>query len=520
MNCAAIYARVSSHHQVQEQTINSQLAKLEEYAQSHNYQISEPRKYIDDGFSGKNLHRPGLHRLRDDAFAGIYETILCYSPDRLSRNLGIQQLLLAEWEQLGISMIFIHRPPQADNPAEMLLRNMEGVFAEYERAIISDRMQRGRRYRLQQGQSAPWPAPYGYIYCPAEHTGGSRWQIHPTQATVVKEIFFWYTEEELKIAAIVRRLNKAKIAAPEGGLWGISTLNRLLHNPAYQGKAYWGRHRGDNRAVGGARRNGRGRLQRPRRMVLPMAEWIEVAVPAIIETSLWQKAQQRKAMNIKYAHRNSHYHYLLHGLLVCGICGQTLYGRKRGAHRYYYCSNPKGQKTPGIAAHRCSLRADALEHQVWVALSDLLSHPQQIKLAWEAEVAAQKQPETQRLRAQQQLKNLRKERKRLLDAYQAGAISLEEFSLRQNPLIQQSKKIENSLNRFSLQKTTSISLETFTKHIEVALKATDDQTKQEMIRLIIDHIEIKEKVIIIHHIIPQTGNVLLEPAFRYSQKSI
>lgn len=514
MNCAAIYARVSTRHQVQEETINSQLAKLEEYAQTHHYQVSEAHRYIDEGFSGKNLHRPGLHQLRDGAFSGIFETILCYSPDRLSRNLGIQQWLLAEWEQLGISVIFIHRPAQADGPTETLLRNLEGVFAEYERVLLSDRLQRGRRYRLQQGRSAPSPAPYGYIYQPAGGGQGSRWEIQSTQASLVQEIFLWYTQEALSISAIAKRLNEAHIAGPEGGLWGAATVSRLLANPAYQGKAYWARHRSDYRAVGQSRRQGRGRLERPRQVSLPMSQWIEVAVPAIIQSKVWQLAQARRIMNIKYAHRNSHYCYLLHGLLVCGVCGHTLYGRKRGAHRYYYCCNEKGQKKTQTEIHHCRLPAKELEQQVWAALADLLSRPQQIQQAWEAEIAAQNPPETQRLRWQEQLHHLQRERKRLLDAYQAGVISLEEFGLRQNPLTRQSQKIENDLKRYHSQKTTSISLETFTTHIQAALKATDDQTKQEMIRLIIDHVEIQKNMIIIHHIIPKTGNVLLEPALR------
>jgi DNA invertase Pin-like site-specific DNA recombinase len=83
---AAIYARVSSDRQKENQTIASQTAALTEYAESHGYLVPAAWVFEDDGYSGASLIRPGLEALRDLAAQGQIKAALVYSPDRLSRR--------------------------------------------------------------------------------------------------------------------------------------------------------------------------------------------------------------------------------------------------------------------------------------------------------------------------------------------------------------------------------------------------------------------------------------------------
>jgi site-specific DNA recombinase len=71
MKIAAIYARVSSLKQQQNETIASQLAALEEYATANGYQVSPQHIFQDDGYSGARLDRSALDRLRDAVAAGV-----------------------------------------------------------------------------------------------------------------------------------------------------------------------------------------------------------------------------------------------------------------------------------------------------------------------------------------------------------------------------------------------------------------------------------------------------------------
>ncbi len=76
MKTAAIYARVSSDRQKEEQTITSQTSALRAYAAEHDYLVPEGWVYEDDGWSGATLVRPGLERVRDLAAQGQVDALL------------------------------------------------------------------------------------------------------------------------------------------------------------------------------------------------------------------------------------------------------------------------------------------------------------------------------------------------------------------------------------------------------------------------------------------------------------
>ena len=71
MKAAAIYARVSSEQQKEENTIASQTAALIEFAREQGYGVPDEWVVEDEGFSGASLLRPGLERLRDLAVAPL-----------------------------------------------------------------------------------------------------------------------------------------------------------------------------------------------------------------------------------------------------------------------------------------------------------------------------------------------------------------------------------------------------------------------------------------------------------------
>jgi Resolvase, N terminal domain len=96
MKIAAIYTRVSSEKQKDENTIASQTAALVEFAANNDFSVSVDRIIEDAGFSGATLVRPGLEKLRDLAAEGEIQAVLIHSPDRLSRKYAYQVLLTEE----------------------------------------------------------------------------------------------------------------------------------------------------------------------------------------------------------------------------------------------------------------------------------------------------------------------------------------------------------------------------------------------------------------------------------------
>jgi site-specific DNA recombinase len=181
MKTAAIYARVSSDKQREENTIASQTSALITFAREQNCDVPTEWVIEDDGYSGASLLRPGLERLRDLAAEGLIQAVLIYAPDRLSRRYAYQILLIEEFARAGVEVLFI-RSKRATTPEDELLLQFQGMIAEYERAQILERSRRGKRHRARQGQiSVLAGAPYGYRYRrKTDHSAayyGSSWNL-------------------------------------------------------------------------------------------------------------------------------------------------------------------------------------------------------------------------------------------------------------------------------------------------------------------------------------------------------
>ena len=131
MKTAAIYARVSSDRQKEENTIASQTAALIAFATEQGYAVPAQWVFEDEGYSGASLIRPGLERVRDLAAEGQFDAILVYAPDRLSRRYAYQILLIEEFARAGVETLFI-RSPRATTTEDQLLLQFQGMIAEYE----------------------------------------------------------------------------------------------------------------------------------------------------------------------------------------------------------------------------------------------------------------------------------------------------------------------------------------------------------------------------------------------------
>mgnify|MGYP000288843710 FL=1 len=105
---AALYARVSTDQQEKEATIQSQVEALRKYAHDKGYQIAV--EYLDNGYSGAKLARPGLDKLRDGLGSGEFDVVFFHSPDRLARRALYQSIVLEEMEKAGVKFEFLNHP--------------------------------------------------------------------------------------------------------------------------------------------------------------------------------------------------------------------------------------------------------------------------------------------------------------------------------------------------------------------------------------------------------------------------
>ena len=208
----ALYARVSGEQQAKEDTIDSQLEAVTQRIARDGLECDPELRFVDDGYSGTILVRPGLERLRDQAAAGAIDRLYMLDPDRLSRKYAYQVLILEELTQCGVEVVFL-RNPVGRGPEQDLLLQVQGMIAEYERAKIMERCRRGKQHAARRGSvNVLSGAPYGYRYV-GKHEGGgeARYQVLAEEARVVRKIFEWVGHERCSIGEVCRRLQREGI---------------------------------------------------------------------------------------------------------------------------------------------------------------------------------------------------------------------------------------------------------------------------------------------------------------------
>jgi site-specific DNA recombinase len=326
----ALYVRVSTNRQQQQQTLEHQLARLREHSMMQpDWHLADDHVYRDDGYSGAKLNRPGLDRLRDRAALGAFERVLLTAPDRLARNYVHQMVLLEELTQHGCQVEFLDRP-MSDDPHDQLLLQIRGAVAAYERTLIADRMRRGRQAKIRSGLLLPWTVPpYGYLLDPECPRDPSRLRRDPVKAAVVTHIFAWYTEPQRPstLYGVAKRLSDAQLPTPMGKpRWNASSVRGILCNAVSTGIA----HSGKSHPVPARQRQsalrpvGPGVSHRP----TPPEDWAPSPVPAIMSPAIFDAAQARLERNSRTARRNNTvYTYLLRGLVSCGQCQLACTGR-------------------------------------------------------------------------------------------------------------------------------------------------------------------------------------------------
>ena len=148
----SIYGRVSSDQQVEEATIESQVADLTQRVEEDGFEHDDELCFLDDGYTGETLLRPALERLRDVAYAGTIDRLYVHSPDRLARKYAYQVLLIEEFKACGVEVIFLNRAI-GKTPEDDLLLQVQGMIAEYELAKIRERCRRGKRQAARRGSA-------------------------------------------------------------------------------------------------------------------------------------------------------------------------------------------------------------------------------------------------------------------------------------------------------------------------------------------------------------------------------
>jgi DNA invertase Pin-like site-specific DNA recombinase len=497
----ALYARVSTERQAERGTIGSQLELLRTHVTAAGDELVG--EYVDDGHSGARLDRPGLDALRDAAEGGLFEQVWCLSPDRLARAYAYQVLVLDELARFGVTVRFTDAPNlAADDPQAVLLTQVQGVIAEYEKAKIAERYRRGKLFRARAGEITTWRTAYGYRRVPrSAATGPAHWEIYEPEAAVVRRIFA-DRASGLTVREICRRLNTDQVPSPTGkATWGHSTVCRLLRNEAYVGRVYFNRTETvpDKRPT-----------RRTRQVPRTRDEWIPIECPRIVTDEIFEAAGRVSIDNSKWSPRRAEPgEWLLRGLVRCGTCAvgtncHKMRGRNGTWHRYYYCRNHDPIRAGG-EEHRCperNIRADALDQFVFDQIRTVLTQPDLLVAGEQAVAVTTPMPDDELLAAElarldRKIDTAEAERRRLIDVYQAGLVELPDLQRRAAEVAARlhdlrAKQASLAEERSTLARDNNLRrrVHDFAGRIRGIINQLDDIQKQHLARLLIEEVRV------------------------------
>ncbi len=415
---AVVYIRVSTEDQARHgYSLEAQEAACRKKARELG--AAQVEVYRDEGVTGEILERPGLQAALTAVNAGAAWFVV-YDPDRLSRRLAHQLLLMEVIEKAGCRLEFVTCEWQ-DTPEGRLFYSLRGAIAEYEKEKFKARSRFGKLAKARRGLLTHDPRVYGY-----RHSSG-KLEVDQDQAAVYRRMVEMALSG-MSPEAIAAQFNAEGVPAPQGDKWYRATVRRILKNRTYVGELYLNRYNAEG--IKAARQRGQKATCRER----PKEDWIAVPVPALIEPEKWA-ALQEKLSRAKKGRRGGRVHsYHLSGLVACGLCGRAMAGQsghsKNRTYRYYACLNTwdraNGDRREPIPKCTNRLhRADILEEAVWAKVREWLNDPE--ALFRDAHQEAGGRIENEINLVQKRLKQLKRERERAFEAYRRGLVDVEMF---------------------------------------------------------------------------------------------
>jgi len=518
---AAIYARVSSARQKKDETIGSQTEALRAHAERNRLEVPAEWVFEDEGHSGATLVRPALEALRDLAAQGCVDVVLCYSPDRLARKFAYQALLIEELARAGVRVEFV-KGPQGDSPEDQLLVQFQGIFAEYEKAQITERYRRGKAYRARTGSvNVLSGAPFGYRYIRKSDHAGAAYEIAADEAVLIAEMFRRYADDGASIADLGRWLTSENIPTRTGkARWDRSVIWGMLRNPAYAGQAVFGKTQvlqespGLNRR---ARLEGRTTPRASKTADRPREEWTTIPVPAIVTEDTFGRVQQRLEDNKRYASRNTKVPSLLQGLAACPACG---YGYYRTSTRttnkkiyYYRCLGSDDYRYEGgrVCGNK-PVRADYLDAVVWDHITGLLADPALIRaeISKRLQAARTTDPVTrQRKDLETALAKAAASVKAMIEAFSEQLLTIDELRARMPGLRAREANLRSQLDALDTQAADRDAylqlagdLESFLAQLRGNAATATTEERQRVLRLLVKDVLVGPEKITIRHRIP------------------
>ncbi len=214
---AAIYVRVSTQDQAQHgYSLKAQQEALENYSKALGYAVF--KIYKDEGKSAKNMNRPQMIKMLEDAENKKFSAIFIYKLDRFSRSVVDAILTIDKLKKWGIDFVSMQDKIETASATGKLMFHMISAFAEFERNMIGDRTKFGMHRKAREGGFIT-KAPKGY------KLQDKKLIIHEEEAEKVKDLFQEFAETSTSITKLAKKHSMT-----------TAGMKKLLQNTTYLGK--------------------------------------------------------------------------------------------------------------------------------------------------------------------------------------------------------------------------------------------------------------------------------------------
>lgn len=429
INKVALYVRVSTTSQMEEgYSIEEQKAKLESYCDIKDWHIY--KVYTDGGFSGSTTERPALEQLIKDAQSKLFDTVLVYKLDRLSRSQKDTLYLIEDiFLKNNIEFVSLLENFDTSTPFGRAVIGLLSVFAQLEREQIKERMQLGKLGRAKAGKSMMWAkTSYGYNY--DKETGSMN--VNEYEALAVKEIYSSY----LAGMSITKLRDKINEEYPKNPAWSYRTIRGILANPVYCGL---NQYKGQT-------------FQGTHKPIISLVDFEQT------QRELAKRQQTAKELSNP---RPFQAKYMLSGLAQCGYCHaplKVILGavRKDGSRfKRYECYQRHPRNTSGVTVYNDNKKCESgyydmelLEHYVLTRIAQLQNDPDKIKELFSDDTS----PAVDRQAIQKQIDSLTLKLSKLNDLYLDDRITLDELRSKSADFIKQRSSLEDEIKKASTDK--------------------------------------------------------------------
>ncbi|APJ11146.1 resolvase [Bacillus safensis] len=365
-----IYVRVSTADQAEKgYSIESQIEMCKDRAiKKFGYKENELIVLVEPGGMGDDPNRPALNHALHLLEKGLGKKIFVLHPDRLTRDNTLQGIVSRKIWSMGVDIEFIEFEVDPTNPESMLMYNIQGSIAQYNKAKILANSKRGRTAKAKKGEFPSFKRLYGYTF----NKETDKPEINEEEKAVLIQMKDMLLYEGMSSNEIAKHLSKIGVPAPEGETWHQASVSRMFNNLDYTGDFYYGKTKVVQ--VNGEKK------QVPR----PREEWILIKIPQIWSHETRDMILEALKKNTRNSGRKSN-DYLLKNIVKCGRCGGSCGSgitskTKSGIYKYYSCSNKRRKSyINGLKIINCegkNWRVDIVDEVLWKWVVKLLRNPE------------------------------------------------------------------------------------------------------------------------------------------------